>query len=51
MNDLGVEVSRRLNEINVRGRVLTLKVLARAPGAPVETPKACSFTKRSSLSH
>ncbi|KAI0657169.1 hypothetical protein C8Q70DRAFT_920218 [Cubamyces menziesii] len=33
------EVSRRLNSIDMRGRSLTLKILVRDPGAPVEAPK------------
>ena len=33
------EVSRRLKNIDMRGRSLTLKVLVRDPKAPVEAPK------------
>ncbi|KIP07473.1 hypothetical protein PHLGIDRAFT_29976 [Phlebiopsis gigantea 11061_1 CR5-6] len=49
---LAEEVSRRLNDIEMRGRSLTLKVLKRDPTAPVEAPKfmghgLCeSFTKQ-----
>lgn len=37
--DLGVEVSKRLKAINVKGRHLTLKIMHRHPEAPVEAPK------------
>ncbi|EKM56092.1 uncharacterized protein PHACADRAFT_174265 [Phanerochaete carnosa HHB-10118-sp] len=49
---LAGEVSRRLNEIDMRGRSLTLKVLKRDPATPVEAPKfmghgmCVSFTKQ-----
>ena len=33
------EVARRLDNINMRGRSLTLKVMKRDPTAPVEAPK------------
>jgi hypothetical protein len=44
MYQLAEEVSRRLLDIDMRGRALTLKVLKRGPNAPVEAPKACSKT-------
>lgn len=39
IRDLGKEVSRRLVEINMKGRSLTLKLMKRHPDAPVEPPK------------
>lgn len=33
------EVKRRLDNINMKGRSLTLKVMKRDPSAPVEAPK------------
>ncbi|KAI0648432.1 hypothetical protein C8Q79DRAFT_906130 [Trametes meyenii] len=33
------EVSRRLESIEMRGRSLTLKIMVRDPGAPIEAPK------------
>lgn len=36
---LGLEVSRRLNELGVSGRQLTLKIMRRALHAPIETQK------------
>jgi DNA repair protein REV1 len=39
MRKLGVEVSSRLKAIDMKGRVLTLKVMKRHPEAPVEAPK------------
>jgi len=39
LQQLGQEVSRRLNEVGVSGRQLTLKIMRRAPNAPVETRK------------
>lgn len=39
MYQLAEEMSRRLNDIDMRGRSLTLKVLVRDPDAPVEAPK------------
>ena len=40
MFQLGEEVSRRLDAIGMRGRLLTLKIMKRDPEAPVEPPKA-----------
>lgn len=39
MYQLAEEMSRRLSDIDMRGRSLTLKVLKRDPTAPVEAPK------------
>lgn len=39
VRDLAAEVAKRLKQINVRGRLLTLKVLSRHPDAPIEPPK------------
>ena len=36
---LAEEVSRRLDNVEMRGRALTLKVMKRDPNAPVEAPK------------
>ncbi|CAH7685775.1 DNA polymerase IV 3 [Phakopsora pachyrhizi] len=36
---LGLEVGRRLDDLSVLGRHLTVKIMKRAPGAPVETKK------------
>ena len=33
------EVKRRLDDIGMLGRLLTLKVLKRTPSAPIEPPK------------
>ena len=35
------EVKRRLDNIGMLGRSLTLKVLKRSPSAPIEPPKVC----------
>ncbi|EJT52125.1 hypothetical protein A1Q1_06663 [Trichosporon asahii var. asahii CBS 2479] len=39
LQDLAVEVSKRLKAINVKGRHMTLKIMHRHPEAPVEAPK------------
>ncbi|XP_072383055.1 DNA repair protein Rev1 [Diabrotica undecimpunctata] len=39
LENLSAEVYNRMNEINMRARCLTLKLLVRAPEAPVETAK------------
>ncbi|PVG02317.1 DNA repair protein [Serendipita vermifera] len=39
MRKLGAEVSARLKAIDMKGRLLTLKVMKRHPEAPVEAPK------------
>ncbi|PLW09960.1 hypothetical protein PCASD_21047 [Puccinia coronata f. sp. avenae] len=39
LQQLGLEVSRRLHEVGVSGRQLTLKIMRRALNAPVETRK------------
>ncbi|KAA1128206.1 deoxycytidyl transferase [Puccinia graminis f. sp. tritici] len=39
LRQLGQEVSRRLTELGVSGLQLTLKIMKRAPNAPVETKK------------
>ncbi|WAR59558.1 hypothetical protein PtB15_11B198 [Puccinia triticina] len=39
LRHLGLEVSRRLTEVGVSGLQLTLKIMKRAPNAPVETKK------------
>ena len=39
VKDLAVEVSKRMKQVNARGRLLTLKVMTRHPDAPVEPPK------------
>lgn len=39
MFQLGEEVSRRLDAVDMRGRTLTLKIMKRDPDAPVEPPK------------
>ncbi|KAH7928136.1 DNA repair protein [Leucogyrophana mollusca] len=51
------EVSRRLNNVDMRGRSLTLKIMKRDPSAPVEPPKfmghgICeTFNKQTPLSN
>ncbi len=37
------EVKRRLDEVKMLGRMITLKVMKRDPSAPVEPPKVCSL--------
>jgi DNA repair protein REV1 len=37
--DLAAEVSKRMRQVNARGRLLTLKLMSRHPDAPVEPPK------------
>lgn len=39
VRDLAVEVSKRMKQVNARGRLLTLKLLKRHPDAPIEPPK------------
>ncbi|EIW85594.1 DNA repair protein [Coniophora puteana RWD-64-598 SS2] len=39
IRNMAVEVSHRLDAINMRGRSLTLKIMKRDPSAPVEAPK------------
>lgn len=39
ITDLAAEVAKRLKQINVRGRLLTLKLMSRHPDAPIEPPK------------
>jgi DNA repair protein REV1 len=39
IRDLGAEVAKRLAQINVKGRLLTLKLMSRHPDAPIEPPK------------
>ncbi|SCV66945.1 BQ2448_5591 [Microbotryum intermedium] len=39
MLELGVETARRLKEIDMQARKLTLKIMQRHPDAPLETPK------------
>jgi DNA repair protein REV1 len=39
MRKLGAEVSSRLKAIDMKGRLLTLKILKRHPDAPIEAPK------------
>ncbi|KAF8652221.1 hypothetical protein AX16_004499 [Volvariella volvacea WC 439] len=52
---MATEVVRRMKEVNVVGRHITLKIMKRDPSAPVEPPKflghgPCeNFTKQSSL--
>ncbi|KAH8114089.1 DNA/RNA polymerase [Phellopilus nigrolimitatus] len=56
MFQLAEEVARRLSEIEMRGRSLTLKIMKRDPDAPVEPPKflghgCCNiFNKQANLS-
>lgn len=39
VRDLAAEVSKRMKQVNARGRLLTLKLLKRHPDAPIEPPK------------
>ncbi|KDE03975.1 hypothetical protein MVLG_05544 [Microbotryum lychnidis-dioicae p1A1 Lamole] len=39
MLELGVETARRLKEIDMQARKLTIKIMQRHPDAPLETPK------------
>ncbi|EIW70659.1 hypothetical protein TREMEDRAFT_28996 [Tremella mesenterica DSM 1558] len=39
IRDLALEVVKRMKSVNARGRLLTLKLMARHPDAPVEPPK------------
>ena len=39
VTDLAAEVSKRMKQVNARGRLLTLKLLRRHPDAPFEPPK------------
>ena len=39
INRMAEEVARRLNNISMRGRSLTLKIMKRDPSAPKEAPK------------
>ncbi len=43
---LAEEVARRLDNIDMRGRSLTLKIMTRDPNAPVEAPKVISRSYR-----
>ncbi|KAJ7700870.1 hypothetical protein B0H17DRAFT_1046884 [Mycena rosella] len=55
VRDMAETVSQRLNELKMRGRSITLKIMKRAPSAPVEAPKflghgACDvFNKQTAL--
>ncbi|XP_066255696.1 DNA repair protein Rev1 [Euwallacea similis] len=56
LQSLSVEVFSRLSEINMKARGLTLKLLVRAEGAPVETAKflghgVCDAITKSSMSN
>ncbi|KZT59731.1 DNA repair protein [Calocera cornea HHB12733] len=39
VRDLSREVARRLKNVNMKGRLMTLKVMKRHPDAPIEAPK------------
>ncbi|KZO95126.1 DNA repair protein [Calocera viscosa TUFC12733] len=39
IRDLSREVARRLKNVNMKGRLMTLKVMKRHPDAPIEAPK------------
>jgi len=39
VTDLAAEVSKRMKQVNARGKLLTLKLLKRHPDAPIEPPK------------
>ena len=43
---LAQEVSRRMKEIDVVGRSLTIKIMVRDPSAPKEAPKVCYLRRR-----
>nr|XP_018263083.1 uncharacterized protein I303_04574 [Kwoniella dejecticola CBS 10117]OBR85241.1 hypothetical protein I303_04574 [Kwoniella dejecticola CBS 10117] len=39
INDLGYEVAKRMQNLGVKGRQITLKLMKRHPDAPIEPPK------------
>ncbi|KAJ7084799.1 hypothetical protein B0H15DRAFT_783559, partial [Mycena belliarum] len=39
IREMGVTVAERLDEVKMRGRSITLKIMKREPSAPVEAPK------------
>ncbi|ORX36643.1 hypothetical protein BD324DRAFT_656542 [Kockovaella imperatae] len=39
VKDLAAEVSKRMKQVNAKGKLLTLKLLSRHPDAPIEPPK------------
>ena len=44
MRDLAIEVSKRMKQVNAKGRLLTLKIMSRHPDAPKEPPKVGHFS-------
>lgn len=38
---MSAEASKRLKEVGVVGRSITLKIMKRDPSAPIEPPKVC----------
>lgn len=43
IHQMAVEVAKRLDDVNMLGRSITLKVMKRSAGAPVEAPKVCTM--------
>lgn len=39
IHQMAAEVTKRLDDVNMLGRSITLKVMKRSAGAPVEAPK------------
>nr|XP_019010954.1 uncharacterized protein I206_04259 [Kwoniella pini CBS 10737]OCF49735.1 hypothetical protein I206_04259 [Kwoniella pini CBS 10737] len=56
INDLGYEVAKRMQNLGVKGRQITLKLMKRHPDAPIEPPKFLghgwceTFNKSSAIS-
>jgi len=42
IRQMAAEVTKRLDDANLLGRSITLKVMKRSAGAPVEAPKVCT---------
>jgi DNA repair protein REV1 len=41
IRQMAAEVTKRLDDVNMLGRSITLKIMKRSAGAPVEAPKVC----------
>jgi hypothetical protein len=41
IRQMAAEVTKRLDDVNMLGRSITLKIMKRSAGAPAEGPKVC----------
>jgi DNA repair protein REV1 len=42
IHQMAAEVTKRLDDVNMLGKSITLKVMKRSAGAPIEAPKVCT---------